>query len=191
MSSFYSFYPPVGAGGNVSVGPNGTIAPTSSTEVGGINPSGNLQPLQTDATGALIVTPETGSVQHVIVDSSALPTGAATSANQVTAEATLTAIEANQTNGTQETQIVGTVPLPTGAATVAQQILQTSDLDALNARLPGGLVPVHFDENVLTYVGTTTQISTVVYKLASVTVKTLTLTYDSNVPPRIIDVVAT
>jgi hypothetical protein len=56
MANFYAFYPPVGGGStNPSVGVNGAIAPTSSTEVAGINPSGNLQPLQTDASGNLLV----------------------------------------------------------------------------------------------------------------------------------------
>ena len=95
MAAFYSFYPPTSSAANPSIGTNGTTAPTSATEVAGINPSGNLQPLQTDAAGALITTSSATSVQHVIVDSSALPTGAATSANQ--------------TSGTQKTQIVDAV----------------------------------------------------------------------------------
>lgn len=38
------------------MGTNGVTAPTSSTEIGGINNSGNLQPLQTDSSGNLKVT---------------------------------------------------------------------------------------------------------------------------------------
>ena len=54
MANFWAFYPPgSGGGSNASVGVNGQTAPNSSTEVGGINPSGNLQPLQTDASGNL------------------------------------------------------------------------------------------------------------------------------------------
>lgn len=116
--SFFSQYPAVGGGSaNASVGTNGAIAPTSSTEVAGVNPSGNLQPLQTDASGNLLVNlnAESGAPLHVIVDSSALPTGAATSANQVTGNSSLSTIAtnttgiataANQTNGTQQSQIV-------------------------------------------------------------------------------------
>jgi hypothetical protein len=40
---------------NPSIGVTGTTAPTSATEVGGINPSGNLQGLKVDAAGALLV----------------------------------------------------------------------------------------------------------------------------------------
>lgn len=106
MSTFYAFYPPGSAGSsNSSVGTNGATAPTSSTEVGGINPGGNLQPLQTDAAGALITTPASGSVQHVIVDSSALPTGASTSALQTSGNTQLVTIASNQTNGTQVTAV--------------------------------------------------------------------------------------
>lgn len=89
MAAFYSQFPASASGSNLSVGTNGAPAPTSSTEVSGVNPSGNLQPLQTDATGALITTPATGSVQHVIVDSSALPTGAATDLLQATGNSSL------------------------------------------------------------------------------------------------------
>ena len=46
---------PAGAGANASVGTVGTTAPTSATEVAGVNPSGNLQPLKTDAAGNLLV----------------------------------------------------------------------------------------------------------------------------------------
>lgn len=39
---------------NPSVGITGTTAPTSATEIGGINPSGNLQALKVDANGSLL-----------------------------------------------------------------------------------------------------------------------------------------
>lgn len=56
--SFFMQYPASsggGSGSNASVGTNGITAPTSSTEVAGINPLGNLQPLQTDSSGNLKV----------------------------------------------------------------------------------------------------------------------------------------
>lgn len=48
---------------NPSVGLNGAIAPTMSTEVSGINPSGKLTPLNVDAGGALITTAEMSMVE--------------------------------------------------------------------------------------------------------------------------------
>lgn len=43
-----------GIGGNASVGLTGTTAPTSATELGAIDPSGDLVGLKTDNTGALV-----------------------------------------------------------------------------------------------------------------------------------------
>lgn len=40
-----------GGGSNASVGPTGIIAPTSATEIGGIDPSGNLKGISVDANG--------------------------------------------------------------------------------------------------------------------------------------------
>lgn len=61
--------------------------------------------------------------------------GAATAANQTTQEATLTAIQANQTNGTQVTNITGTVPLPTGASTSALQTAGNASLSSIDSKL--------------------------------------------------------
>lgn len=102
MANFYAQYPASsgGSSANASVGINGVTAPTSSTEVGGINPTGNLQPLQTDASGNLLVSlaAEPGAPLHVIVDSSALPTGASTSALQGTGNTSLASIATNTAN---------------------------------------------------------------------------------------------
>lgn len=138
MSNFYSFYPPSGGGSaaNPSIGVNGITAPTSSTEVGGINPSGNLQPLQTNAAGALITTPDPTGVQHVIVDSSALPTGAATQTTLSTVSTTLGSILLDMTNGTQVTQVTGTLPLPTGASTSALQTSGNASLTSIDGKTP-------------------------------------------------------
>lgn len=143
MSQEYTY--PSAASSNASVGPTGTTAPTSATEIAGVN-AGNLVPISVDSTGAINVNiaSEPGAPFHVIVDSSALPTGASTSANQTTAN---------------------------------------TALNALNARTAGSLTPVAYDEVDLTYVPSGNgagQVATATYKLASATVKTLTLTYDSS-----------
>lgn len=44
-----------GSGGNASVGPTGLIAPTSGTEIAGIDPSGNLHAVSVDANGFINV----------------------------------------------------------------------------------------------------------------------------------------
>lgn len=56
MANFYAFYPSSSASANPSVGPNGQPIPSDATLVAGENPSGNLQPLQTDSSGSLLVT---------------------------------------------------------------------------------------------------------------------------------------
>lgn len=66
-----------------------------------------------------------------------LPAGAATAANQVTQESTLTAIQANQTNGTQHT-IVDSSALPTGASTSALQTSGNSSLTSILANQTNG-----------------------------------------------------
>lgn len=55
--SFAVFYPPSGGGSssNASVGTNSDPIPLSSTLAAGENPSGDLQPLQTNASGDLLV----------------------------------------------------------------------------------------------------------------------------------------
>lgn len=117
-----------------STGSNGVTAPTSSTEVGGINPTGNLQPLQTDASGNLLVSlaAEPGAPLHVIVDSSALPSGAATQTTLATVSTTLGSILLDMTNGSQIIQ------LPTGASTSANQTTEITALQAIQANQTNG-----------------------------------------------------
>lgn len=125
---------------NAANGTPGTTPPSEATQVAGVDTNGNLHVLQTDASGNLFVSlaSEPGAPFHVIVDSSALPTGASTSANQATSNTSLNTIISNQTNGTQETQIVGTVPLPIGAATAANQTTQETTLSAIQANQTNG-----------------------------------------------------
>ena len=64
-----------------------------------------------------------------------------------------------------------TVPLPV-------EIIGTGAIGTV--RVTNQLIPVNFDELVVSYVGATTDISTVVYKLATATVATVTLSYDGS-----------
>ena len=161
MALWYAQFPASASGSNSSVGINGAPAPGSSTLVAGENPTGLQQPLQTDANGSLLVTPDPASVQHVIVDSSALPAGAATETTLATVS-TSTATTATNT---------GAIATNTAATNTAL------------SRLSGSLVPTAYNEVDLTYVTSGNgvgQIATAVYKLAGATVKTLTLTYDAS-----------
>lgn len=153
--SFFVFYPPSGGGSstNDSIGVNGAAAPGSSTQVAGQDPSGDLQPLQTDANGYLITTNDPASVQHVIVDSSALPAGASTSALQTAGNASLTSIDSKLTSPLAvtgpltDTQLravavpisAASLPLPTGAATSALQTTGNTSLSSIDGKVPSGL----------------------------------------------------
>lgn len=86
------FWPPAGGGGsssNASVGQNGAVAPTSSTEIGFIDGAGNEQGVSS------------ANPLPTVVLASVLPTGASTSSLQASGNSQLTTIASNQTNGTQ------------------------------------------------------------------------------------------
>ena len=70
-----------------------------------------------------------------------------------------------------------------GGATEVTLDAVLTQVEQLNARTGGSLAPVEQDEIVLTYVPSGNgvgEIQTVTYKLATVTVKTLTLSYDGS-----------
>jgi hypothetical protein len=68
---------------------------------------------------------------------------------------------------------------PSGTMAVEDGTVNTT-LTALSAKSAGALVPFAHDEIVNTYVGVTSRIATSVYKLAGVTVATVTYTYDGS-----------
>jgi hypothetical protein len=72
------------------------------------------------------------------------------------------------------------LPLPTGAATSALQTTGNSAISSFSAKTGASMVAVAHDEVVVTYVSTSNRISTVVYKLATATVATLTFSYDGS-----------
>ena len=105
------FFPPAGGGSsNASVGTNGITAPTSSTEVAGINPSGNLQPLQTDASGNLKVA-LTSDIAELNVNLNEVGGAAIALGQTVMASSLPVAFASNQS----------ALPLSTGASTSALQ----------------------------------------------------------------------
>lgn len=199
--SFFALYPPSSGGSNPSVGLNGDDIPLSSTLIAGANPSGDLKPVAVTASG------------EIIVGSSTLPAGAATeakqdvgnaslssidtklssqatAANQTTAIAELTSINTDTTSLDSKTVVVDTdnvtvvsSVLPTGASTEAKQDSTIAAITAFSDKTAGSLVPEAFDYQLITYVGATTDIDTVVYKsggAGGTTVATLTMGYDGS-----------
>jgi len=110
-----------------------------------------------------------------------LPTGAAT-------QATLASIDGKVLTDTQLRASpvpvsAASLPLPSGAATEATLANVQTAVDALNARTAGSLSPVEYDEQVISYVlagNGIGEIFQIVYKSATVTVATVTLSYDSS-----------
>lgn len=68
----------------------------------------------------------------------------------------------------------------------AKDFATQTTLNSLLSKTAGSLVPVSYDQVVQTYVGATTDLSTVVFKNAGATVATLTFLYDGS--NRLIDV---
>ena len=143
MAQFFR-YPVTGGGSssNASVGSNGVMAPSSSTEVAGINPSGNLQPLQTTADGSLLIAPDPGTTANVNVadfGGSPVVTGPGASGTgiprvTVSNDSTVGLNAGSNTIGSIN-NISGTVSLPTGAATSALQTSGNSTLTTINTTL--------------------------------------------------------
>jgi hypothetical protein len=115
-------------------------------------------------------------------------------------EVTLASLEAKDfATETTLTDILGRLPdigqqplaasLSVGLAPEQEVLLSdiSDSLIELKGKMAGSLVPDAHDEIVTTYVGATTAIDTVTYKLAAATVATLTMTYDGS--DRLISVV--
>lgn len=154
MGTFYAQYPAsASAGANPSVGTAGAPAPGSATEVAGVGPDGNLHPLSTDNSGVLNVniSSEPGAPFHVIVDSSALPTGAATAANQTSEISQLSTIATATAALNQRT-----------AGSLTPVAYDEIDLTYVPSGNGAG------------------QIQTASFRLVGTLVKTITLTYDAS-----------
>lgn len=113
-------YPSGSSNVNISaIGTNGAPIPDDSILVAGENPSGNLQPLQTDADGSLLIAEADPTIaRHVIVDSSALPLGASTSALQTSGNASLTSID-GKTPALGQALAAASVPVVLTAAQIS------------------------------------------------------------------------
>jgi hypothetical protein len=171
------FYPSSASVTIAAVSANNAPIPSESILIGGENPSGNLKPIQTDATGHLVVsTTGTGDV-NIAKIAGAVPASTNPLPSQLSDGTSFyDARDIRDLDSATDSVTVGASALPTGAATSANQ---TSVLD----RLSGSLVPAAYDEIDLTYVASGAgvgQIETAVYKLASATVATLTLSYDGS-----------
>lgn len=249
MSQNYSWPPGFAVASNPSVGTTGSPAPSSATEVAGVDGGTILRPLSVDSTGKLnvnisSVSPSPLPVQDAAAEASlaSIDGKVSTSALQTAGNASLSSIDSKLNSLGQEpmaasmpvaiasdqsilsvadsaaeaslTSIDGKLnslgqkamaasmpvviasdqsPVPVSISSGISNPLPVQDSAAeaslasidsnIAARLTGSLVPTAFDEIDLTYVPSgpgAGQIQTAVYKLASVTQKTLTLSYDGS-----------
>lgn len=157
----------------------------------------NIQSLLTELQAKADLT----ETQPVSLASTPLATGASTESKQDDVIAELQDIEADvEASNTAlsniltelegkadlgETQPVSaaSLPLPSGAATEAKQDTQITELQGINEKLLGNVIPENWDNIAITYVAAGNgvgEIETVVYSLSASTVRTLTLTYNSD-----------
>ncbi len=145
-------YPSAAASANASVSGNGSPIPGSSTLVAGENPSLNLQPLQTDGSGNLLVSIAAGFPNPLPVTQSgvwnitnitgtvSLPTGASTSALQTTGNTSLASIVTNTTGLALANQFPSTLGAHVTSASTAVNIAsdQVVPVSASALPLPSG-----------------------------------------------------
>lgn len=144
MANFYAQYPPSSSGSssNPSIGTNGFTAPTSSTEVGGIDPSGNLQGLKVDSSGNLLVdiaSPIVVSENVAQFGGNNVVTGTGASGLGIPrfTISNDSNILATQSGTWNITNISGTINLPTGASTSALQTTGNTSLATIATNTTG------------------------------------------------------
>lgn len=131
MSTFFANYPTSGASGGVnpSVGVNGTPAPGSSTEVGFVDGSGNLQAVSPTTPLPVTIESEVGTLNVNVSEYG----GAATTLGQKVSASSIPVVIASD----QSTIAISaaTLPLPTGASTSALQTAGNATLVTINTTL--------------------------------------------------------
>ena len=129
MSTFYAQYPPSSGSVNASVGVNNAPIPTSSTEIGAKDPSGNLQPLQVNSSKELLV-----SIASTVTNP--LPV------TDAAAEASLASINSHVIKANTDSVTIVSSVLPTGAATETTLNAINTKTPALGQALSAASVPV-------------------------------------------------
>ncbi len=197
MSNFYVQYPSSSGAANASVGTNNTTAPTSSTQIAGVN-AGNLVPVSVDADGTVNVSlvdqgaglataakQDTGNASLASIDGktpalgqalAAASTPVVLTAAQISTLTPLTSVIVTQATGTNLHAVVDSSALPTGAAT-------ETTLSALSNKSASSDVHEAYDYRSFTYVGATQKIDTIVYKTGGsggTTVATQAFGYDGS-----------
>lgn len=130
------------ASANASVGPTGTTAPASATEIAGVGPTGLLTPVSVDASGKVNVILSTATIEIGKVDQGAPntdPNAWPIRITDGTHDALVSAAGAQLVDGSAVTQPVSaaSLPLPTGASTSALQTSGNTSLSSIATNTAG------------------------------------------------------
>lgn len=151
--SFYLQYPASAAGGaNPSVGTNDQPAPLSSTQVGGVDSNGDLQPLRVEPDGTLYVTinddisglateakqdDQIAQGATIITNTGNTATNTGTTATNTGNTVTqLTTLNSKVIKADTDNVTVTSAALPTGAATAANQVTGNNSLSSIDTKTP-------------------------------------------------------
>lgn len=165
--------------GNTSLGSIDTKLSSQATAVKQDTGNASLASIDTKLTSPLAVT---GPVTDAELRATPVPvSGTVAVSNPGLTDAQLRASAVPVSGPLTDTELrasavsisVASLPLPSGAAT------QTT-LAALAAKTASSAVTEAFDEQVIAYVGATTDVDTVTYKLGGVTVAVTTFSYDGS-----------
>lgn len=184
-------WPPVSISGtaNPQVGTNGATAPTSSSQSGGVDSGGNLQPIKvgTDGTQYVILAGTSAISGHVIVDSGTLGLISSVASGTVTLNGTPPVAVASGTLGLVSSLASGTVTISgtpgvsivngTVAVTGTHAVTVTSGTLGLVSSLASGTVTLNGTPPVAVASGTLGLVSSLAsgtVTLASATVASLT-----------------
>ncbi len=132
--NFFANYPTSGAaaGSNPSVGPNGTPAPTESTEIGFIDGSGNLQGVSPTNPLPVTIESEVGTLNVNIAQYGGVPTTLGQKASAASAPVVIASDQSTIPIS------AASLPLPTGASTSALQTSGNSSLSSILANQTNG-----------------------------------------------------
>lgn len=121
-----------GGGSNASVGTDASTAPTSATELGGIDGSGNLQGLKVDASTNLKVVDANSAGAKTDLDAiNTATSGAKSDLDTIVTQTAGVATAANQTTANSSLSTIATNT--TGVATQTTLAAAKSDLDSISA----------------------------------------------------------
>lgn len=141
-TDYGTFIWPASISSNPSIGTNGATAPTSSTEIGGIGPDGNLHPVSVTNAGVVNVNLSGSTTTPFPVTDAAAEASLASidgklgSLGQKTMAGSAPVVIASDQSAVPVS--AASLPLPSGAATAALQTTGNTSLSSIDTKLTSG-----------------------------------------------------